>query len=125
MYKSSRCVLPSLKSVGLSVQRRSKNYVFKLDFQSDNFFFYFWSKSHPDASNQVSVNWPFSSGEEAKIDFQDVGHGGHLGFLIRTIFAIFNLQVTLMLPVKFKVNWHFGSGEEAKKISHRSDFNYV
>ena len=62
------------------------------------------------------VNWPFSSGEEAKrslesiglsvqekklnIDFQD---GGHLGFLIRTILAIFDLQVTLMLPTKFRV----------------------
>ena len=34
---------------------------------------------------KFQVNWPFSSGEEAKIDFQD---GGHLGFLIGTIFAI-------------------------------------
>ena len=96
------------------------------------------------------VNWPFSSGEEAKnrfsrwlpwrpswisigtilailiykspqcllrslesiglsvqekkvnIDFQDSGHGGHLGFLIRTILAIFDLQVTLMFPTKFR-----------------------
>ena len=37
------------------------------------------------------------------IDFQDGGHGGHLGFLIRTILAIFDLQVTLMLPTKFRV----------------------
>ena len=27
--------------------------------------------------------------------------------------AIFDLQVTLMLPTKFRVNWPFGSGEEA------------
>ena len=44
------------------------------------------------------VKWPFSSGEEAKIDFQDGCHGGHLGFLMGRILAIFDLQVTLMLP---------------------------
>ena len=32
------------------------------------------------------------------------------------ILAIFDLQVTLMLPSKFGVNSPFGSGEEAKKI---------
>ena len=36
--------------------------------------------------------------------------GGKLGFLIRTIVAIFDLQVTLMLPTKFRVSWPFGSG---------------
>ena len=30
------------------------------------------------------------------------------------ILAIFDLQVTPMLPSKFEVNWPFGSGEEAK-----------
>ena len=30
------------------------------------------------------------------------------------ILAIFDLQVTQMLPTKFRVNWTFGSGEEAK-----------
>ena len=81
---------------------------------------------------KFGVNWPFSSGEEAKIDFQDGGHGGHLGFPIGTILAIFDLQVTLMLPSKFGVNWPFGSGEEAKNrfsrwrpswISDRHDFS--
>ena len=33
------------------------------------------------------VNWPFCSGEETEIDFQD---GGHLGFGIGTILAIFD-----------------------------------
>ena len=42
--------------------------------------------------------WPFSSGEKRKIDFQDGCHGGHPGFLIEMILAIFDLQVTLMLP---------------------------
>ena len=49
--------------------------------------------------------------KKRKIDFQD---GGHLGFLINTILASFDLQVTPMLPSKFGVNWPFGSGEEAK-----------
>ena len=50
------------------------------------------------------VNWPFSSEKKLNIDFQDRGHGGHLGFRIRMILAIFNLQVTQMLPTKFQVN---------------------
>ena len=33
------------------------------------------------------------------------------------ILAIFDLQVTLMLPTKFKVNWPFGSGEAKNKFS--------
>ena len=35
--------------------------------------------------------------KKRKIDFQDGGHGGHLGFPIGTILATFDLQVTLML----------------------------
>ena len=64
------------------------------------------------------------------MDFQD---DGHLGFLIITILAIFDLQVTPMLPGKFGVNWPFGSGEEAKNrfsswrppwISDGHDFSF-
>ena len=47
--------------------------------------------------------------KKRKIEFQ-----GHLGYPIGTILAIFDLQVTPMLPTKFQVNWPFGSGEEAK-----------
>ena len=36
--------------------------------------------------------------KKRNIYFQDDCHGGHLGFLIGTILAIFDLQVTLMLP---------------------------
>ena len=43
---------------------------------------------------KFGVNWPFGAGEEA--------NGGHLGFRIRMILAIFDLQVTLMLPTKFE-----------------------
>ena len=42
------------------------------------------------------------------MDFQDVGHDGHLELLIETIF-LFLIYVTLMLPIKFKANWSFGS----------------
>ena len=67
------------------------------------------------------------------MDFQD---GRHVRLPIGTILAISDLQVTLMLPTKFRVNWPFGSGEEAKnrfsrwlswwpsRISDRNDFSY-
>ena len=56
----------------------------------------------------------------------------HLGF---PILAIFELQVTLLLPTKFRVNWPFSSGEAKNKfsrwrpwwpswISDRNDFSY-
>ena len=70
-----------------------------------------------------------------KIDFQFGRHGGHLGFPIGTILAIFHLQVTLMLLTKFHINWPFGSEEEAKNrfsrwlpwsswIYDQNDFSY-
>ena len=52
--------------------------------------------------------------KKRKIDFQDGGLGGHLGFPIGTILAIFDLQVTLIVSSKFGVYWPLGSGEEAK-----------
>ena len=70
------------------------------------------------------------------MDFQDSSHGGHPGFPIGIILAIFNLQVTLMLPSKFEVNWSFSSEEEVKNrfsrwlpwrptwISERHDVSY-
>ena len=66
---------------------------------------------------QVSDQWPVGllfQEKKQKIDFEDGHHGGHLGFPIRSILVIFDLQVTLMLPTKFQVNWLFGSGEEGK-----------
>ena len=53
---------------------------------------------------KFQVNWPFGSGEEVKIDFQDSRHGGHLGFTIGTILAIFDLPITPVLPTKFQVH---------------------
>ena len=76
------------------------------------------------------VNWHLGLGEEAKNIFC------HLGFTIGTILAIFDLQVTPMLPTIFGVNWILGPDEEAKNrflrwlpwrpswISDRHDFSY-
>ena len=47
-------------------------------------------------------------------DFQDGHHGSHLGFPISKILAVFNLQVTPMLPTKFGVTWPFSSGDKRK-----------
>ena len=81
------------------------------------------------------VNWLLGSGEEAKNRFSRWCYGGHLGFTIGTILAIFDLQVTLMLRASLE-SWPFGSGEEAKIrfsrwlpwwpswISDRHDFSY-
>ena len=95
-----------------------------------NNFSYFLPTSHPDASYQVSSIGLSDQEKKRKTDFQD---DDHLGFLIGTISAIFDLQVTLMLPTKFQINWPFGSGEEVKNrfsrwlqswISNMNDFNY-
>ena len=45
--------------------------------------------------------------QKFNIDFQDVGQ---LGFPIGTILATLDLQVILILPMKFQVIWPFGSG---------------
>ena len=74
--------------------------------------------------------------KKGKIDFQDGHYGGHLRFPIRIILAIFDLQITSMLPAKFRVIWPFGSEEEVKNrfsrwqpwwpswISNRINFSY-
>ena len=49
-------------------------------------FSYIWSTSHPDASQQVWSQLAFRFRRRSEKDFQD---GGHLGFPIRRILAIF------------------------------------
>ena len=46
-----------------------------------------------------------------KIDFPDGRHGGYLGHPIGMILAIFDLQVSLMLPTESQVSWPFGQGD--------------
>ena len=62
------------------------------------------------------VNWPFSSGEEAKNRFSRWLPWRPSWISDCTILAIFYLQVTPMSPTKFGVNWPFGAGEIAKQI---------
>ena len=64
---------------------------------------------------KFQVNGPFGSGEEEEEE-EEKGFltlmAAILGFPIGTILATFDLQVTLILPTKFrsfKVNWLFGS----------------
>ena len=42
--------------------------------------------------------------KKQKLDFQDGRQGGHLGLGTGRILAIFDLQVTQLLPTKFRVN---------------------
>ena len=73
----------------------------------------FLSTNHPDASHQVSCQLAFRFRRRSeKIYFQDGGHGSHLGFPIGMILAIFYLQVTPIVPIKFRVNWPFDSAED-------------
>ena len=110
IYKSPRCFLPIFESIGLSVQEKKRKTEFQeatmtaiLDFRSERFS-YFWSISHPNASYQVSSQLAFRFRRRSeKKDFQGGRHGGHFGFPIGTISAIFDLQVTPMLPAEFRV----------------------
>ena len=69
-----------------------------------------------------------------RIDFQDGGHGSHLGCTIWMILDIFDLLVTPMLPTKLQVNWPFFSEVEVTnrisrwqqcRISDRNDFDLL
>ena len=52
--------------------------------------------------------------EKLNTDFQKGGHGWYLGFPMRMILAIFDLQVSLIFPMNFPVNWPFGSEEKVQ-----------
>ena len=86
-----------------------------LDFQSARFSIFLIYKSPRCFLASLEAIGLSVQKKKRKIDFQDGSHGGHLGFPISTILAIFDLHFTLMLPSKFGVNWPFGSGEEANK----------
>ena len=58
---------------------------------------------------KFEVSWPFIEGEETQNRFLR-----WLGFLIRTVLVIFDLQVALILPTKFRVNWPFSAEKEAQ-----------
>ena len=57
-----------------------------------------------------------------KKEFQDGRHDSHLGFPIQTIYSILDLQVTQMLPTKFRDKWPFSfSVQEKKRKIHFKD----
>ena len=77
--------------------------------------FVFYLQVTPMLPTKFQVDWLFGPGEEAKnvllFFFIQYGRlGGYLGFPIEIILAIFYLQVTPMLPTKFRVNWPRGVG---------------
>ena len=81
----------------------------------------------------LSMNFESVQKKKFKQDFQDGPHSRNLGFPIATIRAIFHLQVTPMLPIKFRVSWPFSSEEKGKNrfsrwppslISNWNNFSY-
>ena len=45
-------------------------------------------------------------------EFQDVCHGGHLGYRNGMILAILNHCLTVMPPIKFQLNRTYGLGRD-------------
>ena len=71
-YLQVTSMLPTKLQVGGSGEE-AKNRIFKmaasaaiLDFRSEQFYLFFFSTGHPDASTKFRVNWPFGSEEEAQ-----------------------------------------------------------
>ena len=59
-------------------------------------------------------NCPVLWVEKSKIGFQNCGYGGHFGFPIGMILAIFHLHVNLLLYYKFQLNSPCGLQEDAQ-----------
>ena len=57
--------------------------------------------------------FPFRK-KKFKVDIQDGGHGGQLGFSPGIFLASFDLQVAVILPTEVRIKWPFGLGEEAE-----------
>ena len=142
-----------MKSIGLSVQEKKRKIDFQdgshgghlgfpigtilaiFDLQDTPMLFLIYKTPRCFLASLESTGLSVQE-KKRKIDFQDGGHGGHLGFPIGMILAIFDLQDTPMLPSKLVVNWPFGLGEEEKNrfsrwrpwwpswISDRHDFSY-
>ena len=107
IYKSSRCFLPSFKSIGLLVQEKK----WKIDFQDGGYCGHLgFPIGKILAIFGLQVTWMFPTKSiglsvqerKWKIDFKN---GGQLGFSMGKILASFDLQVIPMLLTKFQVNW--------------------
>ena len=64
--------------------------------------------------NVFRVNWSFGSGEETKNRMAAI-----LDFRAERIYLLFDLQITLMLPTKFRVTRPFASRDELKNTFYR------
>ena len=93
--------------------REKKKMAAILDFRSVRFMlFLIYKSSQCFLPSFKSIGFLVQE-KKQKINFQD---GRQLGFLIETISALFDQQVTPSYQVtKFRVSWPFGSGEQAKK----------
>ena len=80
-----------------------------------NFSYFYIYKSSRCFLPIFKTTGPLVQENKRKKEFQDGRHGGHLGFPVQTIQVILDLQVTPMLPTKFRVKWPFSSGEDANK----------
>ena len=64
---------------------------------------------------KFQVNCPYLvQGKTLKLIFNMVARATILDFPMGTILITFDLQVTLMCPIKFQVNWPFHSGQIQK-----------
>ena len=87
-----------MESVDLSIQEKTC----KIDFPDGDYLEFLIRTMLTTFDLQVHLILPSSESTEEKIDFQNGRHGGHLGFLIGTILASF--EVTPILPIKVRVN---------------------
>ena len=110
-------LLAIFDQLAFGVRRKSQKYIFKMAapwrpswiYDRHDFSYLIYKSSRCFLASLESTGLSVQE-KKRKIDFQDGHHGSHLGFPIRTILSIFDLQVTPMLPTKFQVNWPRGVG---------------
>ena len=108
----------SFESIGLSVQEE-----FNIDFQDGSHLGFpmrmiLANFDHLDTSNEVCSPLAFWFRiKKFKTDFQHGCCGDHLGFPIRMILDIFDLQLTLIRPIKFRVIWPYCSSKVQNRFS--------
>ena len=93
-----------------------------LDFRSEQFQLFLMYKSPQYFLPSFKSIGLLVQEKKWKIDFQFGFHGGHLGFLIGTVLAIFDLQVTLMLPTELQIYWPL---IKKKRITDFQDGGYA
>ena len=72
-----------------------------LDFRPERFYLFLIYKSPTYFISSFESIGLSVQENKFKLDFKDGDFGGHIAFPIGTILAIFDLQVTQILPTKF------------------------